>query len=75
MAWVVWRRARGRIATRATILAAAIALGGTMFSIYLTYLEPFVLGATCMWCLTSALTIVVLFWMTVAAGWAALQRL
>lgn len=27
---------------------------GTMFSIYLTFLEPFVIGATCAWCLTSA---------------------
>lgn len=28
---------------------------GTLFSIYLTFLEPFVIGATCAWCLTSAL--------------------
>lgn len=28
---------------------------GTLFSIYLTFLEPFVIGATCMWCLTSAI--------------------
>lgn len=27
---------------------------GVLFSIYLTFLEPFVIGATCMWCLTSA---------------------
>ena len=25
------------------------------FSIYLTFLEPFVIGATCMWCITSAI--------------------
>ena len=33
----------------------ALALVGTLFSIYLTFLEPFVIGATCAWCLTSAL--------------------
>jgi uncharacterized membrane protein len=32
----------------------AMALGGVAFSVYLTFLEPFVIGATCVWCLTSA---------------------
>jgi len=32
----------------------ALALAGTAFSVYLTFLEPFVIGATCVWCLTSA---------------------
>jgi uncharacterized membrane protein len=27
---------------------------GVLFSIYLTFLEPFVIGATCAWCITSA---------------------
>lgn len=30
---------------------------GVAFSIYLTFLEPFVIGATCMWCITSAIVI------------------
>lgn len=34
-----------------------MALFGTLFSIYLTFLEPFVIGATCAWCLTSAIVI------------------
>jgi uncharacterized membrane protein len=38
------------------------ALGGTLFSIYLTVLEPFVIGATCMWCVTSAVTMTLLLW-------------
>jgi uncharacterized membrane protein len=33
----------------------AIALVGVGFSIYLTFLEPFVIGASCVWCLVSAL--------------------
>jgi len=32
-----------------------IAIFGTLFSIYLTFLEPFVIGATCMWCVSSAI--------------------
>ncbi len=31
------------------------ALVGTLFSVYLTVLEPFVIGATCAWCLTSSI--------------------
>lgn len=37
---------------------------GVLFSLYLTFLEPFVIGATCMWCLTSALVMTVLLWAT-----------
>ncbi len=32
-----------------------LAFFGVLFSIYLTFLEPFVIGATCMWCITSAI--------------------
>lgn len=32
-----------------------IAIFGTLFSIYLTFLEPFVIGATCVWCVSSAI--------------------
>ena len=38
-----------------------VTLLGTLFSIYLTFLEPFVIGATCMWCLTSAVVMTILF--------------
>lgn len=38
------------------------ALGGTLLSIYLTVLEPFVIGATCMWCVTSAVAMTLLLW-------------
>jgi uncharacterized membrane protein len=41
-----------------------ITLFGTLFSIYLTYLEPFVIGATCIWCLTSAILMTLLLWIS-----------
>lgn len=37
-------------------------LSGTLFSIYLTFLEPFVIGASCIWCLASAIIMTTLFW-------------
>jgi uncharacterized membrane protein len=75
IAWAVRRFSKGRAPDVATVLIAVTAFGGTVFSIYLTFLEPFVIGATCLWCLTSALAIVGLLWFSAASGWAALERL
>lgn len=41
---------------------------GVVFSAYLTFLEPFVIGATCLWCLMSALTMTASWWL-VAPTW------
>ncbi len=52
-AWIVnWRLPR--FADQAALALFAMAFVGTAFSAYLTFLEPFVIGATCMWCLSSA---------------------
>ncbi|MGQ9909523.1 MAG: vitamin K epoxide reductase family protein [Candidatus Flexifilum sp.] len=48
------------------------ALFGVAFSTYLTFLEPFVIGASCVWCLTSAVLMIILVWLTAPAGLAAL---
>jgi uncharacterized membrane protein/glutaredoxin-related protein len=34
---------------------------GILFTIYLTFLEPFVIGATCAWCITSAVIMTIIF--------------
>jgi len=39
---------------------------GALFSVYLTFLEPFVIGATCAWCLSSAILMHLLLWATTA---------
>jgi len=49
-----------------TVTLWLLALGGTLFSIYLTFLEPFVIGATCAWCLSSAVVMGLLLWATSA---------
>jgi uncharacterized membrane protein len=38
-----------------------ISMIGFLFSLYLTFLEPFVIGATCLWCLSSAVIMTFLF--------------
>jgi uncharacterized membrane protein len=44
------------------------ALLGTLFSAYLTFLEPFVIGATCAWCITSALLMTALLLLATPAA-------
>lgn len=59
-AWL-WRRFRSdRLAHAVPLILFGMTLFGVLFSIYLTYLEPFVIGAVCMWCLSSAVIITVL---------------
>ncbi|MCL4528479.1 MAG: vitamin K epoxide reductase [Chloroflexi bacterium] len=60
IAWLVSRCAFARVANLSTILLFAMTVFGTLFSIYLTFLEPFVIGATCAWCLTSAFLMTIL---------------
>jgi uncharacterized membrane protein len=75
IAWVLSRYAKGRIADLASAALLGMSLFGVIFSIYLTFLEPFVIGATCAWCLSSAVIITVLLWLAVRPGRLALARL
>ncbi len=50
-------------------------LFGVLFSAYLTFLEPFVIKATCTWCLTSAVVMMALLWLSIPKGWPAIERL
>ncbi len=54
-AWIIARYTNGSFSNLATLALLAMTASGTIFSIYLTFLEPFVIGATCAWCLASAI--------------------
>ena len=43
------------------VVLRGMAFFGVLFSIYLTFLEPFVIGATCMWCISSAVIQTIIF--------------
>ena len=73
--WLVSRRADGWIADSAQVLLLGFSVFGTAFSIYLTFLEPFVIGATCAWCLTSAMLMILILYLQAPTGWAAVNRL
>jgi uncharacterized membrane protein len=53
--WVGSCLASARLAMSARLGLFGLSLMGAMFSFYLTFLEPFVIGAVCAWCLTSAI--------------------
>ncbi|MCJ7628819.1 MAG: hypothetical protein MUO50_10585, partial [Longimicrobiales bacterium] len=62
--WVLSLSESGKTPRMAKFGIWGAALLGTLFSVYLTFLEPFVIGATCAWCLTSAVVITLLLWAT-----------
>jgi uncharacterized membrane protein len=68
IAWGVAHFGRGALAGLAWLALLAMALFGTFFSIYLTFLEPFVIGATCAWCVTSAIVMTALLALAAAPG-------
>ena len=62
VAWLVWKYGRGEWDKYGAYALFAFSAFGVLFSMYLTFLEPFVIGATCAWCLTSALVMMVMLW-------------
>ncbi len=61
-AWALASLGRGRIAQIASRTLMAATFAGTILSLYLTFLEPFVIGAACLWCLMSAAVMTALLW-------------
>jgi uncharacterized membrane protein len=60
-----WRRFRSDSLSRiAGPVMFGMALFGTLFSVYLTYLELFVIHAVCIWCISSAVIITALMLIT-----------
>jgi len=74
-AWAVAHWARRPWAELAQLALVGMTCFGIAFSIYLTFLEPFVIGATCAWCLTSAIVMTALFWLVAPRARPALAAL
>ena len=58
-AWLT-RRFQPKLEKPAAIGFFGMAFFAVIFSLYLTYLEPFVIKAVCIWCLTSAIIVTIL---------------
>jgi len=73
-AWFVSQRTSGRMQRYAVLAMMGMTFFGAMFSIYLTYLEPFVIGATCMWCILSAMIITTQMWLALSPTLQVLEK-
>jgi uncharacterized membrane protein len=73
-AWAGSRLGRGRRARMASLAVFGMAFLGALFSLYLTYLEPFVIQAVCMWCITSAVIMAALLLLSVNPAVASLSE-
>jgi uncharacterized membrane protein len=60
--WLIINMESGKIYNIASLVLRILVWVGIVFCTYLTFLEPFVIGATCLWCLGCALTMLVIFW-------------
>jgi len=75
LVWGLVVIARPRASDWGRVALGAGAVAGIGFSIYLTFLEPFVIGAVCAWCLTSAAVATTLVWVTAGPAAEAWRRL
>lgn len=72
-AWVLGRRSESLVGVYAPALLLAMALFGVLFSLYLTYIELFVILAVCIWCLTSAVLMALILILSVGPALAVFQ--
>jgi uncharacterized membrane protein len=60
VSWLAWQYGPRSIRKMAVLALWGMCVFGVLFSAYLTFLEPFVIGATCMWCISSAVLMIIL---------------
>jgi len=70
-AWAWIKLRKDRLAGYAPLAIFGMGVFGTLFSVYLTYLELFVIRAVCIWCLSSAviMTLLMLVSLPAATQW------
>ncbi len=64
LAWIFQKYGPQSWNMQITTALWGLTLFGTFFSVYLTFLEPFVIGASCLWCLSSAIIITIQLWLS-----------
>jgi uncharacterized membrane protein len=67
--WLLSQNTDPFIAHAGRLGLLVLTLSGVLFSAYLTFLEPFVIGASCAWCLSSALIMNLLLWLSFSQNW------
>ena len=70
--WIVWQFGSPSTQKLGALSIWGMCIFGVLFSIYLTFLEPFVIGATCMWCISSAVLMMIILLISTPAAQQAL---
>ena len=66
--WFMWQWGPAPLRKTSGLVIWVICFFGVLFSAYLTYLELVVIGATCVWCITSAVLMLLLLWVSTPAA-------
>ncbi len=66
--WLVQQYGAASLKKTGALMVWGFCIFGVLFSIYLTFLEPFVIGATCMWCIMSAVFMMMLLLISTPAA-------
>jgi uncharacterized membrane protein/thiol-disulfide isomerase/thioredoxin len=74
IAWLWGRLRSDRLAEAAPLIVFGLTAFGVVFSLYLTFLEPFVIQAVCIWCLTSAVIMMLLMLLSLRPARISLAR-
>ena len=74
--WIYARIKQDNLGAYSPIAILGMAGFGTIYSVYLTYLEIFVIHAVCIWCISSAfiITLILLASLPAAANWLAFEE-
>ena len=74
VAWFFQQFGRTPLKRNASLALWALVTASVLFSSYLTFLEPFVLGATCTFCLTSAIVLTLTLWASILPAKKAMRK-
>ncbi|MEW6401426.1 MAG: vitamin K epoxide reductase family protein [Chloroflexota bacterium] len=66
--WLLWQFGPTPLRRPGSLSMWEFSIFGVLFSAYLTFLEPFVIGATCMWCILSAVFMIILLMVSTPAA-------
>jgi uncharacterized membrane protein len=73
LVWLLGQLGPRSLQKYTTLVLWGMAWFGVLFSIYLTFLEPFIIGASCAWCLTSAIIMTLILWASTGPALQAIQ--
>jgi uncharacterized membrane protein len=74
VAWFFRHIGPERLKRLARIVLWGLAIFSVLFSSYLTFLEPFVIGASCAFCLASAIVVTIILWFSIGPARKALRK-